>query len=65
MRKFLVTDIEWDTYGYPVDLPKQMVIESDDEDLLDDDDITEMLMNEITNKTGYCHFGFTYEEIVN
>lgn len=57
MFKYLVHDIDWDTDGEEVDLPKEIEIQSETE--LDDERVSE----EITVMTGYCHKGFCWDEI--
>ena len=62
MKKFLVNVNGYDTDGEDVDLPNELEIEVSDE-LTDDDDIEGFIENEISNITGFCHYGFTYEII--
>lgn len=59
--RFIVTDIEWDTDGEDVDLPSQLTIEipDNDDDIWEEWDIEDYIGDEITDITGYCHFGFT------
>jgi hypothetical protein len=54
-RTFLLTDIEYDTDGVKVDLPKTLEIVVPD----DIEDIEDYLSDEISNRTGFCHLGFT------
>jgi hypothetical protein len=49
MNTYLAYDIQWDTDGEEVDLPDQLTVEAADEDELAD---------EISNITGFCHYGF-------
>lgn len=61
-KKYLVTDIEWDTDGEDVDLPNELeIILPDDEELNSPEEIEEYISNEITNETGFCAFGFATE----
>lgn len=61
-KKYLVTNIEWDTDGEDVDLPNELeIILPDDEELNSPEEIEEYISNEITNETGFCHFGFATE----
>jgi hypothetical protein len=62
MAKYIVYDIEYDTDGVSVDLPKRLEIEISD-DITDKDEIVEELSDEISNITGFCHFGFLIESI--
>jgi hypothetical protein len=58
--KCLVTNIHWDTDGEEVDLPQEitMAVPKEWSDIPE-----EWLSDEITNFTGFCHFGFEFEEI--
>lgn len=49
-------DIEYDTDGEKIELPKTLDIEV--EDNLSPDEKLEYISDEISNRTGYCHFGF-------
>jgi hypothetical protein len=49
MNTYLAYDIQWDTDGEEVDLPDQLTVEAADE---------EELADEISNITGFCHYGF-------
>ena len=60
MAKYTVYDIEYDTDGAKVDLPKRLEIEVPD-DVTDREEIEETLSDEISNITGFCHFGFLIE----
>lgn len=56
-KTFIVTDIQYDTDGEPNDsLPKQLNIVVPDE--VKDDEVEDYISDEISNRTGYCHFGF-------
>lgn len=54
-------NIQYDTDGRKVKLPKELEIELDDD--LNEDEIEETVSDEISNITGYCHFGFSYKII--
>ena len=62
-----VSDIQWDTEeeGYEgeeeLDLPTEMVItvDSSEIDLNDGMDVGDYVSEKITNRTGFCHKGFT------
>lgn len=60
--KFLVTNIEYDTDGEKVDLPTELEIEVD-EDITDYNEQLDFISDEISNKTGFCHFGFVVSPI--
>ena len=53
---YKVTNIKYDTDGKKVNLPKEMDIEVDDD--LDNYEKVEFISDEISNRTGFCHFGF-------
>ena len=57
MTKFIVTGIKYDTDGEKVDLPDSLEIEVPD----NEEDIEQFLSDEISNRTGFCHFGFSIE----
>ena len=58
MKKFLVTNIEYDTDGIKIKLPKELEIILP-ENINGYEEIEEYISNEISNRTGYCHFGFS------
>jgi len=58
--KYIVTDIKYDTDGEKIDLPK--ILEIDISDDIEEDEIEEYISDEISNQTGFCHFGFSYEK---
>jgi len=58
MAKYTVTDIEYDTDGVNVELPKELVINVPD----DEEDVEDFIGDEISNITGYCHLGFTFDK---
>lgn len=60
MAKYKVTDIKYDTDGETIDLPSTLEIEVD-EARLEDENIEDILSDEISNITGFCHFGFVIE----
>ena len=53
----LVTNIKYDTDGEVVRLPKKLFIEVPN-DIVDEQEITDFVSDEISNKTGFCHYGF-------
>lgn len=63
MKKYLVTDIEFDTDGEELDLPTSMTIEVPDDIEDDEYEIQEYLSDEISNISGFCHFGFHIEKV--
>jgi len=54
MATYVVHNIKYDTDGQTIDLPDSLEIEVPD----DEECIEEYLSNEISNRTGFCHFGF-------
>jgi len=59
MAKHVVYNIEYDTDGEKVELPDRLEIELPDD--TDPEDVEELLSDEISNITGFCHFGFLIE----
>ena len=58
--KFLVTDIKYDT-DYIDDLPKEIIVDVPNDvhkELIDD-----YVSDQISNITGFCHFGFSMERL--
>lgn len=61
----VATDIDWDTDGEDVDLPKTVIIPIDDilygdsRCAVTDDDLSERAGNYLSEKFGFCHFGFS------
>lgn len=71
-KEFKVFDIEWDVDEWDIDhadeadLPEkiELIITEDDVDNLDDnDDIEEFIEDYLSDKYGYCHYGFQYDEL--
>jgi hypothetical protein len=63
---YLVTDIDYDTDGEKIKLPKELKIIVPDEEHTCYEDIEHYISNEISNITGFCHNGFsTTPEIPN
>lgn len=58
MKKYKATDIQWDTDGEDVDLPTEVTFEMED-----DEDPSVDGANAISDKIGWCLFGFNFEEI--
>lgn len=61
MSIYIVKNIEWDVDGNKSlvkILPRQIEVSVPD-DVKMDEDIDEYISNFITNKTGFCHYGFT------
>lgn len=62
-RTYLVTNIKYDTDGIEVELPSEMTIVIPEG--IEEDEFLDYISDEISNRTGYCHFGFsTTPEIV-
>lgn len=62
MAKYTAHNIKYDTDGAKIDLPAKLEIEIPDH-ITDKDEIAEIMSDEISNITGFCHFGFSIEEI--
>ena len=60
--KAIVTEIKYDTDGEVIDLPIQFEIKIPDE-IIDQEDIEDFVSDEISNITGFCHYGFEMEII--
>ena len=52
-----VYNIKWDTDGEYVDLPTELVIDIPN----GEEDLEDYISDEISNVTGFCHFGFEYK----
>lgn len=61
MRTYLITNIHYDTDGEEIDLPKSLTIVVPDD--IEEDELGDYLSDEVSNETGYCHYGFTIEKI--
>ena len=59
MAKHVVYNIKYDTDGAKVKLPDRLEIELPDD--TDPEDVEQLLSDEISNITGFCHFGFLIE----
>lgn len=57
-NEYLVTDIEFDTDGLDVSLPKEMTVFVP-KDITDGYEVNEYISDKITEETGYCHKGFS------
>ncbi len=58
MTKYKVENIKYDTDGEDIELPEVLEITIDDS-ITDQEDIEQILSDEISNITGFCHFGFS------
>lgn len=58
--KYRCFNIQWDTDGHRVKLPKEIIVEVDAED---EDEVEELLSDALSDKTGYCHKGFDSEQL--
>lgn len=54
--KAIVTSIEYDTDGEVIDLPTTLEIDIPSD--IEEDYVDDFISDEISNITGYCHFGF-------
>ena len=55
--KYTITDIKYDTDGEDVDLPTTLTITIPDNK--EQDEVEQYISDEISNRTGFCHFGFS------
>ena len=62
--KAIVTNIEFDTDGEIVELPNQLEIEIPI-DIVDKGEIDDFVSDEISNITGFCHYGFEMRLILH
>lgn len=61
-REVTITDIDYDTDGVRIKLPKTLkIVIPDDIDITDKEDVEQFLSDEISNITGFCHKGFVIE----
>lgn len=58
-REFVVKGIKYDTDGEEIDLPKTLTITVPEE--IENDDVEQYLSDEISNRTGFCHYGSVIE----
>lgn len=58
--KVKVFDIDWDTDGEDVELPSEIEVEVDDEFADDEDELSEVIGDYLSDEYGFCHFGFDY-----
>lgn len=56
--EFIITDIEYDTDGEDVDLPKEITVRVCHIEYPTYEEIQQCLSDAISDKTGFCHFGF-------
>lgn len=65
MTTIIVTDIDYDASDYDkaYNLPTTIRLEVDLSDFEGTDQLEAYLSDEISNITGYCHKGFTYQSI--
>ena len=54
--KAIVTNIKYDTDGEVIDLPTTLEINIPSD--IEEDDVDDFVSDEVSNITGYCHFGF-------
>ena len=66
VKRYRIYNIQWDADGEDMDhLPTHLTseIEFYNDVNYSDNEITEMISDDITDRIGFCHFGFEYEEI--
>jgi len=61
MKKYVVYDIKYDTDGIEIELPKTLEI-SIPNNITEIEEIEQILSDEISNKIGFCHFGFSMKK---
>ena len=61
LNLYKATNIQYDTDGEDVDLPKTLTIEVPKG--LNEEEIDEYVSDKISENTGFCHKGFDMEEI--
>lgn len=52
-------NIQWDTDGEDIDLPKEMIVDVDEDHFNDDPD--EAVGDAVSDESGFCHNGLSYE----
>lgn len=65
-KRYYVYDIEWDADEKDLNhLPKTLTseIEIENDKDYNDQDISKMISDDISNRIGFCHYGFKYKEI--
>ena len=65
-KRYYVYDIEWDADEKDLNhLPKTLTseIEIENDKDYNAQDISEMISDDISNRIGFCHYGFKYKEI--
>lgn len=65
-KRYYVYDIEWDADEKDLNhLPKTLTseIEIENDKDYNDQDISEMISDDISNRIRFCHYGFKYKEI--
>ena len=60
--EYTVNQIEYDTDGETIELPTELKITVSDE-ITDKDELIDVISDEISNKTGFCHLGFNVKEL--
>jgi len=58
-KVFNVNNIKYDTDGENIDLPTHLSVTIAGAHLMNDDEISDHISDEISNVTGFCHKGFT------
>lgn len=60
-KTFIVSGIRWDKDGEKIKLPRKLEVTITDEDvdnLNDIDEVEDFISDEISDMTGFCHFGW-------
>ena len=65
-KTFTVSNIDYDTDGEQIDgLPAELVVDVPNEFCETSDDILDYIADEISNRTGFCHNGFSTTPEIN
>jgi hypothetical protein len=54
--QYIVINIKYDTDGEAIDLPETLTIDVPSH--IEPEEVGEFISDEISNQTGFCHFGF-------
>ncbi|MEN8248903.1 MAG: hypothetical protein ABFS32_08220 [Bacteroidota bacterium] len=60
---YRIYDVDWETDGQTIDLPQDFLIEIEVEKWDTKEDIEDILMDRISDESGWLHNGFCYELI--
>jgi hypothetical protein len=62
---YIAYDIEWDTDGEELDLPKEIKVDIPNGDLIKmpREEVFDFIGNRISEEVGFCHFSFSLTSI--